>query len=267
MMYRLEQSEKQKNMWKNRVSNEIKLAMEVQRKLMPERDMKNYPVYGLNIPAREISGDFYDFYPHDDQIYFNLSDVSGKGVNADMVMAKAITLFKIFAKQKYKPNEILYEMNNDLNLTNPSGTFITSIIGRYNLKTDEVELANAGHQPALVKTEDNFIEYASSSTPLGIIKQKNEDAYKLEKFKLNSSRVYCFTDGFSESLDENNHEIGIDGVKKLILKHQNSDLKIELQKATEEIRQKSLKKEYKEKGVKENEGILEDDLTIVGIGK
>ena len=49
--------------------------------------------------------------------------------------------------------------------------------------------------------------------------------------------------------------------------YQNSDLKIELQKATEEIRQKSLKKEYKEKGVKENEDILDDDLTIVGIGK
>ena len=267
MMNRLEQSEKQKNMWKNRVSNEIKLAMEVQRKLMPERDMKNYPVYGLNVPAREISGDFYDFYPHDDQIYFNLSDVSGKGVNAGMVMAKAITLFKIFARQKYKPNEILYEMNNDLNLTNPSGTFVTSIIGRYNLKTDEIELANAGHQPALVKTGDEFIEYSSSSTPLGVMKQKNENVYKLEKFKLNSSRVYCFTDGFSESLDENKNEIGIDGVKELLKRHQNSKLKIELQKVTEEIRQKSLKKEYKEKGLEEDKGILDDDLTILGIGK
>jgi len=267
MMNRLEQSEKQKNMWKNRVSNEIKLAMEVQRKLMPERDIKNYPVYGLNVPAREISGDFYDFYPHDDQIYFNLSDVSGKGVNAGMVMAKAITLFKIFARQKYKPNEILYEMNNDLNLTNPSGTFVTSIIGRYNLKTDEIELANAGHQPALVKTGDEFIEYSSSSTPLGVMKQKNENVYKLEKFKLNSSRVYCFTDGFSESLDENKNEIGIDGVKELLKRHQNSKLKIELQKVTEEIRQKSLKKEYKEKGLEEDKGILDDDLTILGIGK
>mgnify|MGYP000007565314 FL=1 len=267
MMNKLEQSEKQKNMWKDRVSNEIKLAIEVQKKLMPERDMKNYPVYGLNIPAREISGDFFDFYPHDDQIYFNLSDVSGKGVNAGMVMAKAITLFQIFARQKYKPNEILFEMNNDLKQTNPRGTFITSIIGRYNLKTDEVELANAGHQPALVKTGDDFIEYPSSSTPLGVTKQKNENAYKLEKFKLNSSRVYCYTDGFSESLDENNNEIGIDGVKELLKKHQNSKLKIELQKATEEIRQKSLKTEYKEKGVKEDEAILDDDLTIVGIGK
>tara|TARA_Y100000996_G_scaffold285824_1_gene225597 strand:- start:416 stop:892 length:477 start_codon:yes stop_codon:yes gene_type:complete len=158
-------------------------------------------------------------------------------------------------------------MNNDLNLTNPSGTFVTSIIGRYNLKTDEIELANAGHQPALVKTGDEFIEYSSSSTPLGVMKQKNENVYKLEKFKLNSSRVYCFTDGFSESLDENKNEIGINGVKELLKRHQNSKLKIELQKVTEEIRQKSLKKEYKEKGLEEDKGILDDDLTILGIGK
>ena len=67
---------------------------------------------------------------------------------------------------------------------------------------------------------------------------------------------------------ENNNEIGIEGVKELLQRHQNSKLKTELQKATEEIRQKSLKKGYKEKGVKEeDEGILDDDLTIVGIGK
>ena len=58
---KLEQSEKQKNKWKNRVSQEIKLAMDVQKKLMPKRDLSNYPIYGINIPAREISGDFYNF--------------------------------------------------------------------------------------------------------------------------------------------------------------------------------------------------------------
>ena len=267
MMNRLEQSEKQKNMWKDRVSREIKLAMEVQQKLMAERDLQNYPVHGLNIPAREISGDFFDFYPHDDQIYFTLSDVSGKGVNAGMVMAKAITLFKIFSRQKYKPNEILLEMNNDLHETNPKGTFITSIIGCYNLKTDEVELSNAGHQPALFRTDDKFIEYKSSSTPLAVTKQKNENVYTLEKFKLHGGRVYCFTDGFSECLDENQQEIGIEGVKELINNHKNSSLKKELENATEEIRQKSLKKDYKEKGIEEKSDILDDDLTIIGIGK
>ena len=267
IMNKLEQSEKQKNKWKNRVSKEIKLAMNVQQRLMPKRDIENYPIFGLNIPAREISGDFYDFYLHDDEVYFTLSDVSGKGVNAGMVMAKAITLFKIFAKQKFKPNEILLEMNNDLKETNPAGTFITSIVGRYNLKTDLVEIANAGHQPTLLKVGKDFKEYPSSSMPLAVIKHKDESVYQLESFKLNCGRIYCFTDGFSECLDENKQEIGIDGVKELILKHSNTSLQKELTSATEEIRLKSLKKEIVEDGVKKDNDILDDDLTIIAIGK
>jgi len=267
LMDRLEQSEKQKNKWKNRVSQEIKLAMDVQKRLMPKRDLEHYPIFGLNIPAREISGDFYDFFLHDDEVYFTLSDVSGKGVNAGMVMAKAITLFKIFARQKFKPNEILFEMNNDLNETNPIGTFITSIVGRYNMKSDLVEIANAGHQPALLKTNKKFKEFSSSSMPLAVIKQKDERVYKLESFNLNGGRIYCFTDGFSECTDENNKEIGIEGVKELLLKHENSSLKKELKNATEEIRLKSLKTGASEKGIKINNDILEDDLTIIGIGK
>ena len=267
LMNKLEQSEKQKNKWKNRVSKEIKLAMNVQKRLMPKRNIENYPIFGLNIPAREISGDFYDFYLHDDEVYFTLSDVSGKGVNAGMVMAKAITLFKIFAKQKYKPNEILLEMNNDLNETNPAGTFITSIVGRYNLKSDLVEIANAGHLPALLKIGEDFKEYPSSAMPLAVVKHEDENVYNLENFKLNGGRIYCFTDGFSECMNENKKEIGIDGVKKLILKHTSPSLQKELESATEEIRLKSLKKGTSEVGVKENNDILDDDLTIVGIGK
>jgi Amt family ammonium transporter len=267
LMDKLEQSEKQKNKWKNRVSQEIKLAMNVQKKLMPKRDIKNYPIFGLNIPAREISGDFYDFYLHDDEVYFTLSDVSGKGVNAGMVMAKAITLFKIFAKQKFKPNEILLEMNNDLKETNPVGTFITSIVGRYNIKTDLVEIANAGHQPTLFKIGKEFKEFKSSSVPLAVTKHKDESVYQLESFKLNGGRIYCFTDGFSECMDENRQEIGIEGVKELILKHENSSLKKELENATEEIRLKTLKIGTSEKGIKENNDILDDDLTIIGIGE
>jgi Amt family ammonium transporter len=266
-MDKLEQSEKQKNKWKNRVSQEIKLAMDVQKRLMPKRDMHHYPIFGINIPAREISGDFYDFYLHDDEVYFTLSDVSGKGVNAGMVMAKAITLFKIFARQKFKPNEILFEMNNDLKETNPKGTFITSIVGRYNLKSDLVEISNAGHQPALLRNGKEFKEFPSSSIPLAVTKHRDKSVYKLESFNLNNGRIYCFTDGFSECLNENKKEIGIDCVKELIVKHQNSSLKKELENATEEIRLKSLKKDSVERGIKKNNDILDDDLTIIGIGK
>ena len=164
-------------------------------------------------------------------------------------------------------NEILFEMNNDLNESNPPGTFVTSIIGSYNLKTDIVEIANAGHQPALLLRGENFEEYPSSSTPLAVEKQKNENVYDLKNFKLDSGRIYCFTDGFSESVDDNNNQIGIKGVKNLILRHKHPNLKEELERATEEIQKMTLKKDYLEKGIKEQNDILDDDLTIIGIGK
>ena len=66
---------------------------------------------------------------------------------------------------------------------------------------------------------------------MAVIKQKNSDVYKLETFKLDGGRVYCFTDGFSECLDDNKKEIGIEGVKELIKNHKNSSLKTELQNA------------------------------------
>ena len=118
----------------------------------------------------------------------------------------------------------------------------------------------------MLRKGKDFVEYSSSSTPLAIVKHKNENVYKLDTFKLDGGRIYCFTDGFSECMDENKNEIGIDGVKKLLLNHQNSSLQKELENSTEEIRLKSLKKDYKETGIKANNDILDDDLTIIGIG-
>ena len=266
IMDKLEQSENQKNIWKNRVSKEIKLAIDVQKRLMPRRTINNFPIEGINIPAREISGDFYDFYQHNDQIYFTLCDVSGKGVNAGMVMARAITLFKIYSKNKFKPNEIHYEMNNDLQQTNPKGVYVTSIVGSYNSKTDVVELSNAGHLPALFKNGNGFHEYESSSLPLGVKKADNSNVYKLESFQLGSGRLYCFTDGFSECRNEKGEEIGIDGVKQLITTFQNTSLKKELLKIIKDVEKKSTKGQNFDQS-NNQANILEDDLTIIGLGK
>ncbi len=267
IMDKLEQSEKQKNIWKNRVSKEIKLAIDVQKRLMPRRSINNFPIEGINIPAREISGDFYDFYTHNDQIYFTLCDVSGKGVNAGMVMARAITLFKIYSKNKFKPNEIHYEMNNDLQQTNPKGVYVTSIVGSYNANTDIVELSNAGHLPALFKKNKNFQEFESSSMPLGVKKANKVNDYKLESFSLSDARLYCFTDGFSESRDDKGKEIGIDGVKKLLIENENNSLQKELKMITNIVKETSIKKEQINKSLKDSNILLEDDLTIIGLGK
>ncbi|MFL2897384.1 MAG: ammonium transporter [Candidatus Pelagibacter sp.] len=236
LMSKLETSEEEKNKWRARISKEVKLAVKVQENFLPKRNLKNYPVKGINIAAREVSGDFFSFYPHNENVYFIIADVAGKGIHAGMVMAKASTLFEIMARDKVDVDEIAFHMNNDLFYTKTSGMFVTSIIGNYNITTGEIVWVNAGHQPALVRDKNgNFEEYESKSPPLGVIVQKAKSSYSINRINLNSNRLYAFTDGLSESLDENNQEIGIEGSKKVINNNFSNNINDELNNITKEI--------------------------------
>ena len=256
LMSKLETSETEKNKWRKRISSEIDLAVKVQENFIPKRNLENYPVQGINIPAREVSGDFFGFHPHNESVYFIIADVAGKGIHAGMVMAKASTLFKVLAQDRVDPEEMMLHMNNDLFNTKTGGMFVTSILGVYDLITEEVSWANGGHLPALIRDQTGkFEEYESKAPPLGVILQKNKSIYMTNKKKLNGKRFYVFTDGLSESLDENNKELGIAGAKRIINRNFNSAVKVELTNISEEVIGKSRKK------------ILSDDLTIVTIGK
>ena len=256
LMSKLEESESEKNKWRERISKEVNLAVKVQENFLPKRNLENFPVSGINIPAREVSGDFFSFYPHNDSIYFIIADVAGKGIHAGMVMAKASTLFEIMSKDKVDPDEMMFHMNNDLYQTKTAGMFVTSILGEYNLINDEIRWVNAGHQPALVREKSgNYSEFNSSSTPLGVIKHKDKSVYKMEKIKLNEGRFYVFTDGLSESLNEKGEEIGVEGSIKIIENNFNSDLKKQLKDVTSETIETAQNKS------------LSDDLTLVAVGK
>ena len=256
LMSKLETSETEKNKWRKRISSEIDLAVKVQENFIPKRNLENYPVQGINIPAREVSGDFFGFHPHNESVYFIIADVAGKGIHAGMVMAKASTLFKVLAQDRVDPNEMMLHMNNDLFNTKTGGMFVTSILGVYDLITEEVSWTNGGHLPALIRDQTGkFEEYESKAPPLGVILQKNKSIYMTNKKKLNGKRFYVFTDGLSESLDEKNKELGIAGAKRIINRNFNSAVKVELTNISKEVVGKSRKK------------ILSDDLTIVTIGK
>ena len=152
LMSKLETTEVEKQKWRDRISNEVKLAVKVQENFLPKRNLENYPVNGINIAAREVSGDFFSFYPHNDSIYFIIADVAGKGIHAGMVMAKASTLFEIMSRDKVDPDEMMLHMNNDLFLTKTGGMFVTCILGEYNIKSDEIRWVNGGHQPAIIRS-------------------------------------------------------------------------------------------------------------------
>ena len=256
LMSKLETSEEERSKWRERISKEVKLAVKVQENFLPKRNLKNYPVHGINIAAREVSGDFFSFYPHNDSIYFIIADVAGKGIHAGMVMAKASTLFEVLSQSKLDPDEMAFHMNNDLNQTKTSGMFVTSIVGEYNLITDEIRWVNAGHQPAVLRDENGkYSQFESSAPPLGVIKQKEKSIYITNKTKLNGSRFYAFTDGLSESLDDKGEEIGIEGSIEIIEENFNTDTSKQLDKITKTIMDTSQSRN------------LSDDLTLISIGK
>jgi len=256
MMNKLEASEVEKNKWRKRISKEIDLAVKVQENFIPKRNLSNYPLKGINIPAREVSGDFFSFYPHNELIYFIIADVAGKGIHAGMVMAKASTLFEVLAQDKVDLDEMAFYMNNDLFNTKTSGMFVTGIVGKYDIISEEVSWVNAGHQPAFIRDSKGFFkDFESKSPPLGVVKQKNKLTYFLNKEKLDGKRFYAFTDGLSESLNLNLEELGIEGAKKIINKNYNSSLEVELNSISKEVINNSEK------------DILSDDLTVLVIGK
>ena len=256
MMNKLEASEAEKNKWRKRISREIDLAVKVQENFIPKRNLANYPLKGINIPAREVSGDFFSFYPHNELVYFIIADVAGKGIHAGMVMAKASTLFEVLAQDKVDLDEMAFYMNNDLFNTKTAGMFVTGIVGKYDIISEEVSWVNAGHQPTLIRDSEGFFkDFESKSPPLGVIKQKNKSTYFLNKEKLNGKRFYAFTDGLSESLNLNLEELGIGGAKEIINKNYNSSLEVELNSISKEVINNSEK------------DILSDDLTVLVIGK
>ena len=256
MMYKLEKTEAEKNKWRTRISKEVELAVKVQQNFIPKRNLKNYPIKGINVPAREVSGDFFSFYPHNENIYFIIADVAGKGIHAGMVMAKASTLFEVLSQSKVDLDEMAFHMNNDLFNTKTAGMFVTGIIGNYDTISDEIKWINAGHQPALIRSEKgNFEEFESKSPPLGVIFHKNKSVYATQKRKLNNSRFYSFTDGLSESLDKDEKEIGIEGAKRTINNNYNISLEDELNNISNEIVSNS------------DNNKLDDDLTVIVIGK
>jgi len=236
------------------VRRELELAAEIQRSLLPDESDDDYPVHGVNCPARTVSGDFYDFFPLDDgRICFNLGDVSGKGMNAALLMAKTASLFRCLGKTIHQPGRLLSIINDEICETVTRGMFVTMAGGIYDPKTGIVKLANAGHEPALIYSgNDNFEELQAQAPPLGIspLLSGNGDIPEIE-FNLNGGTLYIFTDGVTEGYLEDGSELGADGLKKILVEKASKPATARLATVIECINRENV--------------ALRDDLTLLSI--
>ena len=204
-----------------RVNRELELASEMQRSLLPDPRDSSFPVSGVNLPAYEMSGDFYDFFELDDgSIYFALGDVSGKGINAALLMSKTSSLFRAMGKTIHQPCELLATINRELCETAINGMFVTMVCGLLDPSSSEVRLANAGHEPPLIHLQNgSFTELPASSPPLGILPlEAGEAGIRDEIFNLNGGTLYVFTDGVTEGKLADGGRLELEGFKNIIRK-------------------------------------------------
>jgi len=178
--------------------HELDLARGIQESFLP-RFSEEHPFVGINRAAKNVSGDFYDFLKRPDGCYlFNIGDVSGKGINAALLMAQAHSLYHCLAKTIDSPAEVLRIINDELSDHTTRGMFVTMIGGTYNPATREVVLANAGHLPAILYGKDGtFTQFESRSLPLGILADQE---FEEVSFSLADGSLYLYTDGLSEGL-------------------------------------------------------------------
>ncbi len=212
-----------------RVKRELELAAEIQRSLLPAANgsERSFPVHGVNLPARVVSGDFYDFYPLDDgRVAFTLGDVSGKGMNAALMMAKSASLLRCLGKSIKEPGRLLTLVNDEICETATRGMFVTLVHGIYDPACGHVRLANAGHEPPLVLSPDGeFREIEADAPPLGISPSLlDEDGFPEVEFQLNGGRLFIFTDGVTEGYTKSGEELGADGLRAELLAHAGTEI-------------------------------------------
>jgi len=237
-----------------RLARELELAAEIQRSLLPDPGGEGFPVAGVNHAARMVSGDFYDFFPLDDgRICFNLGDVSGKGMNAALMMAKCASLYRCLGKTVRQPGRLMARVNGEICETATRGMFVTLVGGIYDPATGKVRLSNAGHEPPLFHdTGGEFHALPAEAPPVGIspiLAEGNE--FPETELSLDGGTLYIFTDGVTEGYLEDGRELEVGGFKDLIRENANLDVNGRLEAVINLI----------DRG----DAALRDDLTVLAI--
>ena len=190
---------------KERIESELRIARDIQMSMVPQTfpERSDLDLYGLMTPAKEVGGDLYDFVIINNQLYFCLGDVSGKGVPASLFMTQAIRLFRAMAKQQRKPSDIATRLNNELTENNDNGMFVTMFIGEADLTTGHLYFCNAGHNPPLLDGE--FIDMQPNA-PIGLWPGLEYEGEEIDDIR--NKLLFIYTDGLNEAEDHTQEQYG-----------------------------------------------------------
>ena len=197
---------------------ERELAAGVQKSLFPDISKFENFIFARNVPARDVSGDYFDVVRSTpEEYFFTLADVSGKGVKAGMYMAKASSIFRTLTNLKFPLEKVVFGVNNELVEAKFKGMFVTAVFGKLNINTGELVFINAGHESILTFDKDKKYEYIKSEMPpIGIVKYFTESMVKSKTINIKDKTIVIYTDGVTEGYLKSGEELGAEGVQKII---------------------------------------------------
>ena len=219
---------------KNKVQKEIEIVGEIQQSLLSKNKEDSFPIAGINIPAKIVSGDFYNFIDLGEGRYgFGVADVSGKGIKSSILMSKASSLYTCLCKTIFSPAELISILNNEICETISRGMFVTMLIGIYDNNQKTLTLSSAGHEPPLIlDKEENFTTFEDSGPPLGVMAKFK---FTETTIPFSDSSIYIFTDGITEIKDPNGVVLGAEGFRNYIKKYQSTPNNERLKKIIDDI--------------------------------
>ena len=239
------------------IESELSLAKEIQASSIPNvfppfPERTEFDIFAGMEPAKEVGGDFYDFYFIDDKnLMFLIADVSGKGVPAALFMMTTKTLINYIAQSGLSPKEMIETVNRKICENNKRGFFITMFAGIVDVETGKASFINCGHNPPLIRHENGDYRYLEidSNIVLGVF---DSAEYNIFEGYLNPGDTICvYTDGITEAINVYDEQFGEDRLLETINTFKDEDVK------TIQLGIKSKVKEFAE-GVAQS-----DDMTMV----
>ncbi|MDD3593999.1 MAG: SpoIIE family protein phosphatase [Candidatus Gastranaerophilales bacterium] len=190
-----------------RIESELNIAKSIQNSVLPSvfppyPSRTEFAIFASMQTAKEVGGDFYDFFFIDsDHFAFLIADVSGKGIPAALFMMNTKTLLKNIAKSGLSLDEVMTRVNNKIFKTNEQGFFVTIFLCVLELSTGKLSYVNAGHNPPLIKRVNGKFEYLKPEANL-VAGAMNDFQYKSGEDKLNSGDfIFLYTDGITEAMN------------------------------------------------------------------
>jgi sigma-B regulation protein RsbU (phosphoserine phosphatase) len=205
---------------KEKIENELNIAAQIQSSFLPSTfpafpEHSEFDLFAMMQPAKEVGGDFYDFFFVDDELLaLIIADVSDKSIPAALYMMVSRTMFRSLARQIKSPAEVLFEANNLICEENETGMFITACLAYYNIFTGRLIFSNAGHNAALM-IEPNGVSSAIARKPDMALGLMPKARYKEIEMWLEPGQIFfLYTDGVTEALSPHNELFGMERLIK-----------------------------------------------------